>query len=129
MGERIKPSGVLVPINHRTRWKKMGTAGSKPAGDWTKFLGQAASILRFFCKVWIVYPEKVSKVGDFLNQKMIFSHLTCGIILTFAHLKYAKVRQPFTEGMMLKGTRVLMGDEARLYNKVINTLRGLVHRG
>lgn len=29
---------------------------------------------------------------------------------------------------MLKGTRVLMGDEARLYTKVIDTLRGLLHR-
>lgn len=70
MGERIKPSGVLVPINHRTRWKKMGTAGSKPAGD--------------------------------MDEK---------------------------ESDMLKGTRVLMGDEARLYNKVIDTLRGCLHRG
>ena len=33
------------------------------------------------------------------------------------------------ESDMLKGTRVLMGDEARLYNKVIDTLRGCLHRG
>lgn len=32
------------------------------------------------------------------------------------------------ENEMLKGTRVLMGDEARLYNKVIDTLRGCLHR-
>jgi hypothetical protein len=33
------------------------------------------------------------------------------------------------ENNMLRGTRILSGDEARLYNKVVDTLRGCLHRG
>lgn len=107
----------------------MGTAGSNPVCELDEISKVGGLYPANFRKVGTAYPEKVSKVGDFLNLKKIFAHLTCGIIPTIAHVRCAIVGQTFTESDMLKGTRVLMGDEARLYNKVINTLRGLVHRG